>query len=137
MDWRILVAVVVISWGGYSVLLKQAGNHLSPTISMFLFVCGYAVLVGAYCFLSPDMKMHAVFQKQGLVALVAGALCGVGGIAFFKAVPRVPGSVLFPLVGLYALVSAVGSLLIFKEPMTLKLMLGIVCATAAIMLLSG
>jgi len=136
MDWRILVAVVIISWGGYSILLKVAGNHLSPTISMFLFVFGYAVLVGGYCFFSPDMKVNAVFQKPALIALLAGVLCGVGGIAFFKAVPRVPGSILFPLVGLYALVSAVASLLIFKEPFTLKLMLGIVCATAAIILLS-
>lgn len=136
MDWRILIAVVVLSWGGYNILLKMVGGRLAWQLSMFLFVLSYAVVVAGYCLLTSKLSIGEVFQKPAMWSLGAGILCGVGAIAFFKVIPRVPGSILLPLIGLYTLVSAVGCLLIFREPLTVRIALGIVCATAAVALLS-
>ena len=49
MDWRILVAITVLCWGGYGILLKGAGSRIAWQASMLLFVIAYSVIVGAYC----------------------------------------------------------------------------------------
>ena len=138
MDWRILVGITVLTWGGYNIALKLAAPRLDWRISMFLFVASYAVIVGAYCLLQMHLTPQAIFQKPAWWPLLGGVLCGIGAITYFKAiaVPTAPGSVVFPLVGLSTLVSAVACLFIFKEAATARIILGMVFAGAAIVLLT-
>jgi bacterial/archaeal transporter family protein len=76
-----------------------------------------------------------LFPAAAWWPLISGIVCGLGAITFFKAIPLAPGSVLMPLVGLFVLVSAVGCLVFLHEPLTWRVVLGIGCATAAVMLL--
>jgi bacterial/archaeal transporter family protein len=135
MDWRILVAITVLSWGSYNVLLKWAGNQIAWQASMLLFVVAYCLVVGAYCLFQGQLAYPDLVGKKSVVPLVAGVLCAVGAITFFKAVPMAPGSLLMPLVGLYTLVSAIGCLFLFHEPISLRVVTGILCAGMAVVLL--
>lgn len=138
MDWRILIGITVVTWGGYNIALKMVAQHIDWRISMFLFVLSYAIIVGAYCLLQAHLTPQAVFQKAAWGSLIAGILCGLGAITYFKAiaVPNAPGSVLLPLVGLATLVSAIGCLIILKEPVSARVILGMLFAGIAIVLLS-
>jgi len=136
MDWRILVLVTVLCWGGYNVLLKAAAGRLVWQTSMLWFVIGYAALVAGYCIISnPSLLKDRLTQPAAFWPLLAGLLCGIGAITFFKALPLAPGSILMPLVGLYVLVSAVGCLLLFGEPLTWRVGIGTGCAVTAVILL--
>lgn len=135
MDWRVLIAITVLSWGGYNVLLKWAGDQLAWQASMLLFVVAYSLVVGGYCAVQGQMVYTDIVGRKSAVPICAGVLCAVGAITFFKAIPLVPGSVLMPLVGLYTLVSAMGCLFLFQEPLSFRLVAGILCAVAAVVLL--
>lgn len=135
MDWRILVAITICSWGGYNVLLKWAGNQIAWQASMLLFVIAYSLAVGTYCVFQGQLAYADIVGKKSVVPLLAGVLCAVGAITFFKAIPMVPGSLLMPLIGLSSLVSTIGCLFLFQEPMSLRVVTGILCAGTAIVLL--
>jgi drug/metabolite transporter (DMT)-like permease len=137
IDWRILTLITVVSWGTYNVVLKAVADRVAWQTSMLWFVIGYGVMVAAYCLMAdPGMLKGRFIQAAALWPLLAGVLCGIGAITFFKALPVAPGSVLMPLIGLYVLVSAVGCLVFLHEPLTLRVIAGIGCATAAVILLS-
>jgi len=86
--------------------------------------------------------MNAMGQKfkwvepVTILPVLSGMLCGLGAIAYFKALPLAPGSLLIPIVGLFVIVSAIGSLIFFHEPLTWRVSLGIIFAALAIVLLS-
>lgn len=130
-----MILITVLSWGGYNVLLKWAGDRLAWQTSMLLFVVAYALAIGVYCVCYGELSSAALLGKQSLVPLSAGVLCAVGAIAFFKAIPMVSGSVIMPLVGLYPIVAALGCLFIFREPVSMRVVAGLICAGAAIVLL--
>lgn len=136
MDWRLLVGITVVTWGGYNLALKMVAPHIDWRISMFLFVLSYAVVVGVYCLLQTRLTPQALLQKPAWGALLAGVLCGVGAVTYFKAIPHAPGSIVFPLVGLATLVSAIGCLVFLREPINVRIVLGMVFAGAAIVLLT-
>jgi len=100
------------------------------------FVGGYGVIVAIYCLFNMSSVNNVNIMKgTSLFALGAGVLCGIGAITFFKAIPLVSGSILMPLIGLYVLVAALGCLIILKEPVSLRVILGIAFAVTAIMFL--
>jgi drug/metabolite transporter (DMT)-like permease len=135
MDWRILAIITAVSWGAYSIVLKAVSGRLAWQWSMLWFVIGYVAVVAAFCLVQAQSVKDRFWQAPSFWALAAGLLCGVGAITFFKGLPSAPGSVFLPLIGLYVLVSAVGCLIFLHEPFSWRLGLGIICATAAVMLL--
>lgn len=135
MDWRILAIVTAVTWGAYSVILRAVAGRLAWQWSMLWFVIGYAVVIAVFCLTHAHSVKARLWEPSSFWALAAGLICGAGAIAFFKALPSAPGSVFLPLVGLYVLVSAVGCLVFLHEPFSWRIGTGIVCATAAAMLL--
>lgn len=136
MDWRILIGITIVFWGAYTILLKKVASDLNANTSMFLFVLSYSLVVGLYAILQPGLTCRSLTQKAAFWPLAAGILCAVGGITFFKALPLAQGSALLPLVGLYVVISAIGCIVFFKEPVTIRLIAGMVSAGIAIVLLS-
>ena len=135
MDWRVLALVTVLSWGGYAILLKAIADRLPWQLSMLWFVVGYTIFILAFCMINMiGGRMRIVHPAMGW-ALLAGALCGVGAIAFFKAMPMAAGSVFLPITGLYVVVTALGCLVFLHEPFSLRVLAGILCAGAAVVLL--
>lgn len=137
MDWRILAAITVICWGAYNIVLKAAADRIPWQLSMAWFVISYALTIGSFvAFHSLGNEKFRWMDANAVLPIVAGVLCGVGAITFFKAIPLAPGSLLMPIVGLFVLVSAVGCLIVFREPVTLRVIAGIFFAAVAIVLLS-
>lgn len=136
MDWRILATMTVLCWGAYNVILKGVAGRVSWQMSMMWFVIGYALMIGVFIGLNCSGGKFRWFEPVSLWPFAGGILCGVGAITFFKAIPLVSGSVLMPIVGLYVLAAAVGCLICFREPITLRVVLGIGFAMVAIFLLS-
>jgi len=135
-DWRFLAGFTILSWGSYAVLLKAIANRMPWQLSMLLFVSGYAAIVAIYCLLNMNSLSNVnIIKATSLFALGAGVLCGLGAITFFKAIPLVPGSILMPLTGLYVLIAALGCLIILKEPVSLRVIVGIIFAVTAVILL--
>jgi len=136
IDWRILTLITVLCWGAYNVVLKAVAGRIVWQSSMLWFVIGYAVMVAGYCVASdPGLLKGHFMQLAAFWPLLSGILCGIGAIAFFRALPLAPGSVLMPLIGLYVLIAAVGCLFFLHEPLTWRVVAGIVRATTAVMLL--
>ena len=135
MDWRILAAIVVASWGAYAIILKAVGSRIPWQLSMLWFVVGYAVFILAFCLINLSGTKMRILPVGVIWPLVAGLLCGVGAIAFFKAIPMAAGSVFLPITGLYVVVTAIGCMVFLHEPFSLRILAGIVCAGAAVVLL--
>lgn len=136
MDWRILAAITITTWGAYNVILKAAAGRMAWQASMLVFVVSYSVLVGAFCLMQGGLVRGGLTARAAILPLVAGALCGIGAIAYFKGIVTAPGSLFFPLVALAALVSTVGCIVFLQESLTLRTGIGIACAAAAIVLLA-
>ena len=136
MDWRILTAITVVSWGAYSVILKRVSGQMAWQASMFLFVLGYSVFVALYYALDSAGTFPALLQRKSLWPLLAGALCGIGGITFFKAIAQAPGSVFLPIVSLSMIISGILCVLLLKEPLTARVIFGTLFAGVAVVLLA-
>jgi transporter family protein len=136
MDWRMLTAITVVCWGGYSLILKKASGQIAWQASMFLFVLGYAILVGLYYLLDSGGTFPTLLQKKSIWPFLAGILCAVGGVTFFRAIAMAPGSVFLPLVSLSMIISGIGCLIFFREPVTTRLVVGTIFAAIAVVLLA-
>ncbi len=136
MDWRVMAAVTIVTWGAYNVVLKVASGRMAWQVSLFLFVFSYAIVVAVFSLAQGGIFKAGLISRTSLWPIAAGILCGLGAVTYFKGIAGAPGSVFVPLVGLSALVSAVGCLVFLREPATLRVILGIACAFAAIVLLS-
>lgn len=134
-NWRILIALTVILWSGYSVILKLVSSKIQWQLSMLLFTGGYAMVVAAYCMFNSKGQLFMSIKSIAWWALICGCMCGLGSITFFKAIPQIRGSILYPLLGLYVPVSAVCCVLFLKEPIGIRGIAGIICASVAIVLL--
>ena len=133
----ILISITVISWGVYNVILKAISERISWQLSMLLFVMGYAIAITAYLlfyfsFWKNDLLL---FRPTLLYPLIAGVFCALGAITFFKALSLTPGSIIVPIAGLHVLVASIGCVLLLKEPFSLRLLAGTICAVIAIVLL--
>ncbi len=136
MDWRILTAITVLTWGAYTVLLKKAAESFRWQASMLLFVLGYSVFIAAYYLWNSGGTASTLVQKRSILPLVSGALCGVGAVTFFQALAARPGSIVLPLISLYVIVSVVGCILFLREPLTFRVALGTAFAVIAAVLLA-
>ncbi len=135
MDWRILAAISVLTWGGYNFVLKAVSARLAWQVSMAWFLTGYVVIVGTYTAWHLVRGKTRFFQVDSGWSLLAGVLCGLGAMAFFKAITLAPGSTVLPLVGLNIVVAALACLIFLHEPLSARLVAGILCAGAAVILL--
>lgn len=135
MDWRVLVLITVALWGSEGVILKAVSGRLDPIVSLMWFCAGSAVSISFYLIVAMSKTWEKTFQPTWIWALVAGLFCGLGTITFFKAIPLAKGSAVIPLSGLCVLVTAVGCLVFLKEPVNARVITGIACAAAAVVLL--
>ena len=134
-DWRVLISLTVLCWALYNIVLKWVADRVPWTLSMLIFLAGYSVTVALYCALNMKGSSFRGVQAAWVWPLVAGLLCGLGAITYFKAIPLTTGSTLIPLMGLYIVVAAIGCLIFFREPFNLRVVVGILCAGGAVVLL--
>ena len=132
--WFIFAIATLLVWGVWGLLPKLATNYLSPTSVMVFGGIGNLLIVVA---LLVSVNFQPDIHSKGIVfAILAGLVGTLGTIPFLFAISRGKASVVVPMTSLYPLVTIILSLLILREPMTLKQGFGILFALMALLLFS-
>ena len=132
--WFIFAIATLLVWGVWGLLPKLATNYLSPlSVMVFGGVGSVLVAVAVLAFQSFRPDIHS---KGVIFAILSGLVGTLGTIPFLYALSKGRASVVVPMTSLYPLVTIILSLLILREPMTLKLGFGILFALMALILFS-
>lgn len=128
--WWILA--VALCWGGYPLIVRSAGYD-GPRGALILMLAGFAPILVVGLMDRSGWPGAAPLVKL----LVAGALMGGGLLAFYTlANSPMDASISIPIVDVaMLLVTAVGAILLFSEPLTAQKTLGIALMVAGIALL--
>ncbi len=133
--WLILSVMALVLWGGTGVTQKLSTNNISFERSFLWFSIaffGLAVVIG----LSVPLSWHVAPSLVALAAL-GGLLNGLGALTSFAALERGgKASVVIPLISLFPLLTIGGAWLLLGERLTPRQEAGVVCALAAVFLLS-
>lgn len=130
--WFIFALVALLLWGVWGLFPKLATNYLSPTSVMVFSGVGSGLVAAAILvFLSFRPEVHG---RGVTFAILAGLVGTLGSIPFLYAISKGKASVVVPMTSLYPLVTIILSLIILKEPVTLKQGFGIVLALVALLL---
>ena len=132
-DWRFLSVLSIVLWGLWSFLSKIAGNKLEWGTMLLLFCAGTVMVLLIFSPASFNIKPDETYIT-GLTAGITGAL---GFCFFYMALKKGNASAVIPITSLYIVLAVILSFMFLKEPITVKKILGIISAVAAIFLLSG
>ena len=138
MSWLALSFVTMLFWGVWGVLHKIATTRIGPNLAwLFQGLGTLAVLItfGIYTYLKEGI--HLTDLRASLLALSAGALGAMGTIAFLFAVSKGRASVVVTLTALYPIVTILLAVLLLKEPLNPKQLIGMILALIAMALLAG
>jgi drug/metabolite transporter (DMT)-like permease len=122
-------------WGITGVTQKLSTNHISFERSFVWFAVAFFLLAAVVVVAQP----LAWNVAPPLVALAAlgGLLNGLGALTSFAALERGgKASVVIPIVSLYPLLTIAGAWMFLGERLTTRQVAGVVCALAAVFLLS-
>lgn len=116
-----------IAWGIYSLRGRNSRDPLRDTAGNFLRAAPGALLV------STGMWTHSSFNGMGvLLAALSGSLAsGIGYAAWYVALPRLSAITAANLQLSVPLIAAIGGVVLFTEPITVRL------AVSSILLLGG
>ncbi len=118
-------------WGLWGFLTKVGAEKVPWQNIMILFgICTF--MAGIICgMVKPQLDGYF------LASIGAGIAGAVGFLYFFNALSKGPASIVIPLTSLYVVVAAILAFLILAEPLSVRKILGIFSAIAAIALLAG
>lgn len=128
-EWACIV-VVAVCWGGYPLIARTSG-HGSPLGTLVLFMAGLLpIALAALSRMSdPVPSLSAVVRLS-----VAGVIMGTGLVAFNLVVnSKLNASVSLPVINAASLiVSALGALYFFDEPVSARKVLSLSLLLAGI-----
>ena len=129
----VCIAVVALFWGGYPLVARTSGLG-GPVGTLVLSLAGLVPVVVATLATGTAVRASS---DQLLRLAVAGLMMGIGLIAFNRlANGELDASVAIPIVdSAMLIVSTVGALWFFAEPVTVQKVVGIVLLAAGILLL--
>jgi len=134
-DWFASALIALLFWGLWGVFSKIANMYL-PSWVIFITEALVYVVVGSIVW--GLQRFTLPWSAPGLAAAVAAGLCGGGGLFFFlRALAGGPASVVVPLTSLYPLITVLVGVTLLAETLTLRHLLGIALAAAAVWLLSN
>jgi transporter family protein len=132
--WFWYGAVVLISWGIVGLLQKLSTNYISAESSLIWLVVGFFLLQPL---LYPGKVLWGYSARSLMWALLSGVFNALGAWALFAAMKSGgKASVVAPLTALYPLVVVLAAPLILHESINRTQGAGVVCALAAVVLLS-
>src|SRR5579871_2957744 len=134
MNWIVYALVTVLMWGAWGTLGKVALRHVTWVQASLIFglvtVLGCAVLLGM-------VPRASSWRAADLgAAVLTGVLGSVGLLTFYLALEHGKSSLVMPVTGLYPVLTVVLSILFLGEQITRMQIAGVVCAVAAIGLIS-
>jgi len=133
-SWLPSSLAALLCFGLWGFFPKLAVTYLDPRSASFYQSLG-SLLVGLLVLAS--LKFSPAFHAKGVLFAVLTGMAGVTGtLFFFAAASRGRISLVVSLTALYPLITILLAALFLKEPLTLKHLAGMLCALAAILLLS-
>ncbi len=134
MNWLGFSLLAVGLWGVWGFLGKVASQHLPSPMVYLLTISGHLVVVA---YLLMDGLGPVSWQPWGVGAAVgSGIAMAVALLFFLKALARGPALVVVPLTALYPAVTVALSWIFLREALTLRHLIGLALALAAVWLLS-
>lgn len=132
--WFWFAAIVLVSWGIVGLLQKLSTNYLSAESALIWLVVGFFLLQP---WLYPGKSLLAYSPRSLSWALLCGVLNALGAWALLAAL-RSGGkaSIVAPFTALYPLVVVLLAPIVLRESITLLQGVGVLCALAAVTLLS-
>ena len=134
-SWLIPASAALIIYGLWGFFPKLAVTYINPASALIYEVAG-AMLVGLATLFWVGFQPES-HPKGILFAVLTGVAGMLGTLCFFAAASRGKLSVVVSMTALYPLITILLAAIFLREPVTVKQLLGMFCAGAAILLLTG
>lgn len=133
--WFLWSTLALVFFGISGITQKLSTNHISFEMSFVWFCVAMVGVSAAVEVLAPvGWSLH---PSLIILAAAGGLLNGLGALTSFAALKKGgKASVVIPIINLYPLVTIAGAWLFLGEKLTVTQVAGIICALAAVVLLS-
>lgn len=131
-NWKLLIAFYICASGLWGFFLKIASRQLDWKTALF---CVWISMSLVYLILI-FKNTNFAWSKFHLLALLAGIIASIGTMAFYKALSLAPASLVIPFSAQYILITVLLCIFFLKEPLNLRIILGILTSIIAIALLA-
>jgi len=133
--WLLYTILAALSWGFWGILTKFISSEISPFNTHFLFAAG---MLFTLPFIVRKCKAKEVNRKGMMWGIGAGIIAVCGNVSVYHSF-RMGGlaAVVIPLTNLYPLITITFALLMFKEKLHWKDIIGILIVIPSIIILSG
>jgi transporter family protein len=133
--WLALALAAVVLWGVTGLMQKMSTNHISARLSAIWFLVAFFPVAAAILLFDP--LPGNIAARTWALATALGFTLALGNFTVLLAYSSGgKASIITPLAGLYPLVSVPIAILALGEPIILRESLGILCALAAVIMLS-
>lgn len=130
-NWKILIFCSILNFGIWGFLLKIVNGRLDWKTSLTYVWLTVFIILFIFCF----RKANFGWSKFHYLAILAGFFAAIGTLTFYKALSLGPASLIIPFAGQYILVTVVLCVVLLREPLTFRIVIGIICSIAAIVFL--
>lgn len=135
MSYLPLALITMVGLGVHYFLAKLISPHISsPAIALLGAVVYFPIVLGYVYFtktpIMPEQKIYVLY------AILIAIPMAIAVLSLYLAIARGPISVVMPIYGLNAMVTAVLGIVVLHEPVTIPKVVGLVLAVVAIVLLS-
>jgi transporter family protein len=133
-SWFSPAAVVLLTWGLVGLLQKLSTNYLSAESALIWLVVGFFLLDP---WLYPRESILDLSARSLLWTFLSALLNALGAWALLSAMKHGgKASIVVPLTALYPIVTTFLAPLVLHESISHDQLLGVICALAAVILLS-
>lgn len=134
-NWLLSAILAMIIYGFWGFFPKIAVTYISPQ-SALVYEVGGAMLVGLLTLFF--IRFQLQFHPTGMLFAVLTGIAGmIGTLFFFAAAQKGKIAIVVGLTALYPLITVILAVIFLREPLTLKQVMGLILACAAILLLSS
>ena len=135
MGYLPLALITMVGLGVHYFLAKVISPHIGGPAIAFLGAVVYFPIILGYIYFTktPIMPEHKEYFWYAVLIAIPMA---VAILTLYMAIAKGPVSVVMPIYGLNAMVTAILGILVLHEPVTVPKVAGLVLAVAAIVLLS-
>jgi len=135
MNYLPLALITMVGLGIHYFLAKLISPHISSPVIALLGGAIFFPLVFAYIYVTKTPIMPEQKVYFGYAILIAIPMA-IAILTLYLAIAKGPVSVVMPIYGLNAMVTALLGIVILHEPVTIPKVAGLVLAVVAIVLLS-